>query len=557
MSGSGRAAGNRDAAFERPFVYDGRVVLPPDARVARPHFHGMKKSKKKKTLAGGILGLAVFVWAVYWTLGSGPPPRHVLETAPVEFGDLTVELPATGSIDAVNVVDVGSVVSGRVKAMYADYNDRVKAGQLLAEIEDDVYRGAYLQAKADLDMATAAVHTAAAGLQATRDDAVRAAAYADQTGALWKQAQIDYNRAQKLLADGIVTKADFERAEAAYLSARADTASAKALAQEAQSKVKAAEAALAEARATVEQQAARAAAARQNLDYCRILSPVDGVVVSRNMDVGQTVAARYQAPSLFHIAQDLTHMYVYTKMDSSDVAKVRPGLPATFTVNAFPGETFAGTLKVLRINPNATLPVTRAIGSSSMFQRTLSGGTTVGSTSVTDTLNTTATSGVSTTGSSTGSSTSGTAGSPTPGAGTTAGASSTSSPPAAANLNTVVVYDALIEFRNPEEKLLPGMTAYVTIPIGAVKSTLKVPSAALRFSPHIPAGEKQRLLEENGLKENDPMVWVVTGKRENTKYRPVRVKPGLTDYVFTAVESDQLRPGMQVGTRTTEAKTRT
>ena len=101
--------------------------------------------------------------------------------------------------------------------------------------------------------------------------------------------------------------------------------------------------------------------AKRNMDYCQVISPVTGIVVSRNVDVGQTLAARLSAPTLFHIAEDLSRMYVYTKLDSSDVAKVQPGLKATFTVNAYPGETYEGTLTQVRINPNPESLVARAL----------------------------------------------------------------------------------------------------------------------------------------------------------------------------------------------------
>ena len=499
--------------------------------------------------------IASFAPVAYWTFGSGPAKRPVLETAAVEFGDLTLELPATGSIDAVNVVDVGSPISGRIKAIYADFNDHVKAGQLLAEIEDELYRGAYLQAEADVAAARAAVEVAEANLKLARDDQVRATAYAERAEALYKDKRLYYERNQKLINEGVVDKATFEKVQAAWETARAEAASTRAAAESAASSVKGAQANIGQARATAEQRVARTSLAKRNLDYCRITSPVNGVIVSRNADVGQTLAARLQAPSLFHIAEDLSHMYVYTKMDSSDVAKVRPGMRATFTVNAFPGEVFEGELIQVRINPNAPAPVSRA-SSGNQFQRTISSGVTSGSVSASET---------------TGSGAAGTSpagGSPAGGGSSSAGASggarsntagiqlqnttnSASAAPPDATRNTVVVYDALIEFRNPDEKLLPGMTAYVTIPVDSVKATLKVPNAALRFSPDIPKDQKEKLLDEAGIRDGEPVVWVVTGKKN---YRPVRVKPALTDFVYTAVQSEELKPGMQVATRLTEVK---
>lgn len=519
------------------------------------------KPKKKQRLAWMAVGAAIFIAGAYWTFGSGPSKKAVLETAAVEFGDLAVELPATGSIDAVNVIDVGAVVSGRIKALYADFNDHVKAGQLLAEIEDDDYRATYLQAAADETAARAAIETATADVQSARDDHARALAAVQRVQAFREKARLDLERNQKLVGEGIVPKAAFEQIQTAYQSARAEADSVAALAQQAASKVKGSQAAVEQARATADQRAARTAAAKRNLDYCRITSPVDGVVVSRNADAGQTVAARLQAPSLFHIAQDLTHMYVYTKLDSSDVSKVRPGLRATFTVNAFPGETFEGTLTQVRINANAQAPVSRA-SAGGQFQRTITAGVTAGS--ALPEQQSTATTGVqsgSSGGASTGQSGGGGGGSRQSGEGGSSagssGASSASAAPPTGSSNTVVVYDALIEFRNPDEKLLPGMTAYVTIPIASMKNTLKVPAAAFRFSPDISAQEKQRLLASAGLRDEDPHVWVVTGEKGERKYQPVRVEPLLTDYVYTAVKASDLKPGLQVATRMVQPKAAT
>ena len=509
----------------------------------------MGKSKKRRNLVWLAAGAVVFVSAAYWTFGSGPSTKTVLETAPVEFGDLTVELPATGTIDAVNVIEVGAAVSGRIKALYVDFNDRVKAGQLLAEIEDDDFRGAYLQAKADLTAAQAAIEVVAANVQSARDDQARAAAFADRARSLYEKTRLDLERYQKLRAEDLATQAAFEKVQAGYLTAKADGESAAALVEQAATKVKSSQAAVEQARATAAQRTARLAAVKRNLDYCRITSPVNGVVVSRNMDAGQTVAARLQAPSLFNIAEDLSHMYVYTKLDSSDVSKVRPGLPATFTVNAFKGETFEGKLIQVRINANAEAPVSRA-NPTGQFQRTITAGVSAGSPVSNDPSS--AGGGGSSGSSAGGSSGSGGGGRPSSGGlPTTTSTTSPSSGPPTASRNTVVVYDALIEFRNPEEKLLPGMTAYVTIPISSVKGTLKVPSAALRFSPNIPDEEKQRLLEAIGIRADEAKVWVVAGEK---KFRPARVKPLLTDYVYTAVQSDDLKPGMQVATRIVERK---
>lgn len=528
----------------------------------------MNKLKGARRLIPMVFGGVVCAFALYWSLSPGPPPKPTLEMASVEVGDLTLEVPAAGSVDAVNVHEVDTPVTGRIKAIHADFNDRVKAGQLLAEIDDAVYRARFLEADANLDAAHAAVSQATSDLETARSDHASAVANAAAAEATSRQSQLDFERNKQLLSSGIVMQSDFDKSEAAFRASRADALSARALVEEAAAKVKSAEAALAEARAIAEQRAAQAAAARKNLDYCRIVSPVDGVVVARNVDVGQTVAAQYQAPSLFNIAQDLTRMYVYTKLDSSDVSKVRVGLPATFTVNSFPGETFEGQLVSLRINSNEIDPIQKVTGLSSVFARTLSAGATAGSVSASESVGGTA---VSASQATTLSNTTITTFDPSgrittitngpPAVSTTTAASTNSNPsdlgvglvgssaPPDTQRNTVVVYDALIEFRNPDERIIPGMTAYVTISVTSVRNKMKVPSLVLRFTPTISEQQKQALLDANGLDPDDPMVWVVEGER---RFRPVRVKPVLTDHVFTAVESNILKPGMRVATRIVE-----
>ncbi len=488
-------------------------------------------------LIWSVLAVAVVGGAFYAIFMPDRAATPVTETAPVEFGDLTVELPATGNIDAVNVIDVGTVVSGRIESLHADFNDRVRAGQLLATVDEDDYRAEFVQAQADLAAAEAHIEADQAALVSARGDETRTQANLERARAVFENASKEWERHRKLDEAGIASRATMERVEAAYTAARADAAAAKAAVEQAGARIKSAAAEIEQARAVREQRAARLALTKRNLDYCRITSPVNGVIISRNVDVGQIVSSRLQAASLFHIAEDLTHMYVYAKMDSSDVSKVRPGLSASFTVNAFPGEVYEGKLIQVRINANAPAPVSRATPVGQLLVPTISAGVTVASTAGSE-LGASTAAGAAGAGGARGST-----GGTSP-AGTSQPGPSASSSPQVAVRNTVAVYDALIEFSNPEQRLLPGMTAYVTIPLGSVQQKLKVPNAALRFSPGDET-EKKRLLEANGLAADATVVWVVSGERS---YRPVRVRPLLTDYVYTAVESDQLQPGMQVAT---------
>jgi HlyD family secretion protein len=230
------------------------------------------------------------------------------ETTTVDRGSIAAKVTATGAVSALVTVMVGSQVSGRIDALYADFESPVKRGQTVATIEPSLFRAAVSQAKANLAAAQAAVERAHAHTV---------------------QAEKDFVRAKGLVAEGLVSTADYDAADAARTAARSDEAAAVA--------------GVAQVRAALEQ-------AQLNLHYTTIVSPIDGVVISRNVDVGQTVAAALQAPTLFTIAQDLTRMQVDTNVAEGDVGKVTAGMPVTFTVDAYPARTFDGTLRQVRDN---------------------------------------------------------------------------------------------------------------------------------------------------------------------------------------------------------------
>jgi HlyD family secretion protein len=232
-----------------------------------------------------------------------------VETAAVEQGDVVAKVTATGTVSALVTVQVGSQVSGRVAALYADFNSKVKKGQLIAKIDPELFDAAVEQARANETAAQANVAKA----QAQAEDAARQAA-----------------RSKALVDQQLVAAADY------------DTAQSNAAAAQAQ--VKAAQGAVAQARAALHQ-------AEVNLAYTRIVSPTDGVVISRSVDVGQTVAASLQAPTLFTIAEDLSKMQVDTSVGEADVGRLQPGMPATFTVDAYPGQTFQGAVRQIRNAP--------------------------------------------------------------------------------------------------------------------------------------------------------------------------------------------------------------
>jgi len=241
----------------------------------------------------------------------------------VERGAINDVVESTGIVNAVVNVQVGSQVSGTISKLYADFNSRVHKGEVIAEIDPRLFDGALLQSTSDLKNAQANVIAAKANLSKARAQLV--------------QAHAEYERALSMEQKNIGTQQALDQAKANYGAAQAS--------------VEAAAAAVEQANAQVSQKQAAVTVAQTNRNYTVIRSPIDGTVVARNVDVGQTVAASLQAPTIFTIAQDLVKMLVYAKVDESDVGRIRAGEPVTFKVDAFPRETFHGTVSQIRMNP--------------------------------------------------------------------------------------------------------------------------------------------------------------------------------------------------------------
>jgi HlyD family secretion protein len=228
------------------------------------------------------------------------------ETAPVERADITAKVSASGTLSALVTVQVGSQVSGRILTIQADFNDRVKKGQVLATIDPQIF-------KAALEMARANKSAAEGNLVKSQVQEV--------------DAKRQFARTNDLFDKGIATQADLDTAEATY---KAATAQVVAL------------------NGQVEQTKAALDQAQVNLDYTTIVSPINGIVISRNVDIGQTVASALQAPTLFLIAEDLRKMQVDTSVAEADVGGLKDGMTATFTVDAFPNQRFAGAIRQIR-----------------------------------------------------------------------------------------------------------------------------------------------------------------------------------------------------------------
>src|SRR5215813_10255375 len=286
-------------------------------------------------------------------------------TAAVQHGDVNVAVSATGNPNAVVNVQVGSQVSGTVVALFADFNTKVTKGQLIARIDPAPFQARVDQAQASLDAAHGSVanaeaveQQAMANIQSATSSLAAAKAYVVKAQAAVDDAKSKVDRRVMLVADGSDSKEDLETAQTTYKSAVAEVDAVVAQEHAAEESVKAAQAQsnvakslVATNEAQVKQNAAALQAAKLDLEHTKIIAPVDGVVVARNVDVGQTVAASLAAPTLFQIAQDLTKMQVDTNVSEADVGRVQVGQRATFTVDAYPGRTFKGVVTSIRKAP--------------------------------------------------------------------------------------------------------------------------------------------------------------------------------------------------------------
>jgi HlyD family secretion protein len=273
----------------------------------------MTARSKSRSTATILIVTALVVtggaWA--WRRASSAPPVS-FRTARVDRGSVEATVTATGALNAVVTVQVGSQVSGIIQKLGADFNSKVTQGQVIAQIDPTRFRANLAQADAALKSAEAALVHADVNV---------------------RQAKIELDRAKPLADKGVIGAADLDAAKSKYDQAVADKASA--------------DAQVAQSRASV-------GVARVDLEHTTITAPIDGTVLQRSVDVGQTVAASLQAPVLFTIAQDLSRMEVHAAIDEADVGKLHEGQEATFSVDAYPGEMFHGTIFQIRSQPTVT-----------------------------------------------------------------------------------------------------------------------------------------------------------------------------------------------------------
>ncbi len=317
-------------------------------------------------VAGVILGLTVF--------GKSKNGKVEYKTEVLGRGDIEALVVTSGTLNPIETVDVGAQVSGKVVELYADFNSVVTKGQVVAELDQEPLKMKIDQNEANFKSRVASLERSKVSLQT---------------------AEKAYERAKSLFAKELISIEEMDASEAAFLNAKSDLVSS--------------EASLAQAKSTLD-------LSKVDLGYAVIKAPVDGVVITRKVNIGQTIQSSYQAPVLFQIATDLTKMKVECSVDESDIGKVKEGQKVRFTVEAYPNENFNGIVQQVRFSPET--------------------------------------------------------------------------------VQNVVTYTTIVNVENPEKKLLPGMTATVSIIVGEAKNVLRVSNAALRFTPNLTPAELEKMQQE-------------------------------------------------------------
>jgi HlyD family secretion protein len=396
-------------------------------------------------IGGAVLGVAVF------SRSRNGGIKYKTETA--SKGDIEALVVATGTLNPVTIVEVGSQLSGKIEKLYVDFNSTVREGEIIAKIDQSSFLTSVEQNKANYHSAIASLEKAKVTLENNKKK---------------------YKRALELFEKNLISYEEKESAETQYLSDKADLRSAEARIKEAKSQLD---------------------SSKVDLAHTIIKSPIDGIVIDREVSVGQTVAASFQAPVLFQIADDLNKMQVECSVDEADIGKLKEGQKVSFTVDAFPEESFTGVVTQVRYSPEV--------------------------------------------------------------------------------IENVVTYTTIVEVNNPDLKLRPGMTATVSIVVGEARNALRVPNAALRFTPQLSPAQMSEIFEDTGKgREGDgsrksgadgqksgsqgsypedklpalmtadmSLIWVMD---ENGNPRPVMTKTGVTDNSYTEVIWGNLKEGQQV-----------
>lgn len=389
-------------------------------------------------------------------------------TAKATKGNITAVVQATGTINSLTTVPVGSAVSGIVKYVFADYNTHVEAGQVLAQLDPTTFQASVMEAQGNLANAQASVANLKASVAAQQAAIESNKANLARLQATLEYQQVNTKRNVDLAAQDIISSDQKDLAISSLNQDEAQVRAQEAAVQQSIAQLSQTRAQVQAAEAQVQEMRGALDLANKNLHDATIVSPITGVIVARNVDVGAAVAAAFQAPNLFTIAQDLTHMQVDTSTDESDTGNIKIGAEATFQVDAFPTLSFRGQVSAIRLN--------------------------------------------------------------------------------ATTVQNVVTYDTVINFANPDEKLLPGETAYVTIPTGFARGALRVPNAALRFKPQLAPADLQKLYARYHVPASavrahlggQQLVWKLLPGQQ---LAPVAVEIGITDNTNTQVLSGDLKAG--------------
>lgn len=354
---------------------------------------------KKNIIIIAVASVALLIALITFFVSGNKVDSTKYRIQAVENGDIIQLVSANGTVNPVTVVNVGTQVSGTIKKLYADFNSVVKKGDKLAELDPALLQAQLNQSKGALANAQAAL----------------------------KLAEVNLKRNRELIKQDFIAKSDLDQSEEAYAIAKAQVQTAGGLVDH----------------------------DRTNLEYSVITSPLDGVVVSRNVDLGQTVAASFQTPTLFAIAEDLSKMQIITSVSEADVGSVKNGQKVNFTVDAYRDRKFKGIISQIRLN--------------------------------------------------------------------------------SANIQNVVTYNVVVDVKNDEGILLPGMTAFVDIIIDKKRDVLKVPNPALQFRPSNIKSELRKKGSEYG-------VYAIRGGR----LQLIKLEIGISDGKFTEITSGDLREGDQV-----------
>jgi HlyD family secretion protein len=364
--------------------------------------------------------VALLLWVSYITVGSRSTAQYF--TAKVEHGDISQVVQATGTINPVNTVPVGSVVSGNVVSVSVDFNSQVKKGDVLAQIDPVPFENALAQAQASYQNAVANVLNLEAQISNSTANVATMKANVAKAHATTIDMGTQLQRTKQLADQGVLSAQQRDDAQANSDVAIAAENAAAAQEKQAEAQLASSVAQRDQAKAQVLIQKSAVDSAKLQLSYCTIRAPIDGTVINRTVNVGQPVAASLQAPNLFSIGQDLKHMLVYSNTDEADVGRIKVGKQATFRVDSFPRETFSGTVAQVRMN--------------------------------------------------------------------------------ATTIQNVVTYNTMVAFDNPDLKLFPGMTAYISIPVSEAKNVVKIPNGALRFKPDLSDSQISSLYAKYGIQDS-------------------------------------------------------